>query len=88
MIVTHQIIIAASYISTSSVSSSQHYSKHHASTSSTHREINKFATRGITEQSSVLSGTIDVNASPSFSRKNNPPPNRQTAMIKNQRTDR
>ena len=82
-------MIAASYTSTSNVTSSQHYSQHHASISGTHREINKVVTRGITEQQgTIYSGTIDGNASPSLSRKNKPPHHRQTSIIKNQSVDR
>ena len=82
------IFISASYNSASSVSTSQHYSRYNSNISSSYRETSKVVTRGINEQSSYLSGSIDTNASPSVSRKNKTPQNRQTAVIKNQSMDR
>ena len=56
--------------------------------SSSYQETNKVVSRGITEQSSYLSGTIDSSASPNLSRKSKAPKNRQTSVIKNQSVDR
>lgn len=66
----------------------QHYSRYNSNISSSYRETHKVVTRGITEQSSYLSGTIDSNTSPNLSRKNKHPQNRQTSVIKNQSIDR
>ena len=79
--------VSASYNSASSMSTSQQYTRYNSSTSS-YRETNKVVTRGITEQSSYLSGTIDSSASPNLSRKSKTPKNRQTSVIKNQSVDR
>ena len=82
-------MLTESYMHTSTTSSSQRYSQEHSSFSSSHKEINTVVTKGnIIEHSSVLSGTAEVNNSPSLSRKNRPPPHRQTVTIKNQSADR
>ena len=80
--------ISASYNSASSVSTSQQYSRYNSTMSSSYQETNKVVSRGITEHSSYLSGTIDSSASPNLSRKSKAPKNRQTSVIKNQSVDR
>jgi len=77
----------ASHNSASSVSTSQHYSRYSSSISSSYRESNRVVTRGVTEHSSYISESSNVTASPSLSRRNKPPPNRQTSGIKNQSID-
>ena len=80
--------ISASYNSASSMSTSQQYSRYNSTMSSSYQETNKVVSRGITEHSSYLSGTIDSSASPNLSRKSKAPKNRQTSVIKNQSVDR
>ena len=80
--------LSASYNSASSVSTSQQYSRYNSTLSSSSQETNKVVSRGITEHSSYLTGTIDSSASPNLSRKSKAPKNRQTSVIKNQSVDR